>query len=53
MLMLEAVPADIAAVIAEKASVPVVGFGSGPHVDGQILLLHDLIGMFDAFTAKF
>jgi 3-methyl-2-oxobutanoate hydroxymethyltransferase len=53
MLMLEAVPADVAAIIAERVAVPVVGFGSGPHVDGQILLLHDLIGMFDAFTGKF
>jgi 3-methyl-2-oxobutanoate hydroxymethyltransferase len=31
----------------------VCGFGSGPHVDGQVLLLHDMIGMFDAFTGKF
>jgi ketopantoate hydroxymethyltransferase len=38
---------------AERVAVPVVGFGSGPRVDGQILLLHDLIGMFDAFTRKF
>ena len=53
MLMLEAVPADVAAVIAERSSVPVVGFGSGPGVDGQILLVHDLIGMFEAFTGRF
>jgi len=51
--MLEAVPADIAAIITEKCSVPVIGFGSGADVDGQILLVHDILGMFDAFTAKF
>jgi len=53
MLVLEAVPADLAAIITERAKVPVFGFGSGPHVDGQVLLLHDMIGMFDAFTGKF
>lgn len=53
MLMLEAVPADVAAIIAEQSSVPVIGFGSGPDVDGQILLVHDLIGMFEAFTGRF
>jgi 3-methyl-2-oxobutanoate hydroxymethyltransferase len=53
MLMLEAVPADIGAYIAKTIKVPVIGFGSGPALDGQILLLHDLIGLFDAFTKKF
>jgi len=53
MLMLEAVPADVAAIIAERATVPVIGFGSGPYVNGQILLLHDMIGLFDAFTGRF
>jgi 3-methyl-2-oxobutanoate hydroxymethyltransferase len=53
MLLLEAVPADLAAMIGQRAKVPVIGFGSGPDVDGQILLLHDLIGMFDSFSAKF
>jgi len=53
MLVLEAIPADLAAIITRRAKVPVCGFGSGPHVDGQVLLLHDMIGMFDAFTGKF
>lgn len=53
MLLLEAVPADLAAIICQRVKVPVIGFGSGPDVDGQILLLHDLIGMFDSFSAKF
>jgi 3-methyl-2-oxobutanoate hydroxymethyltransferase len=53
MLVLEAVPADVAEIIAKSAGIPVIGFGSGPAVDGQILLLHDLIGMFDSFSAEF
>ena len=53
MLVLEAVPADLAATITERAKVPVCGFGSGPHVDGQVLLLHDMVGLFDAFTGRF
>jgi len=53
MLMLEAVPADLAARIAREGHVPVVGFGSGPEVDGQILLAHDLLGLFNAFTGRF
>jgi 3-methyl-2-oxobutanoate hydroxymethyltransferase len=53
MLVLEAVPADVSAIIANRAKVPVIGFGSGPDLDGQILLLHDMIGMFESFTAKF
>ena len=53
MLVLEAVPADLAAKITERAKIPVCGFGSGPDVDGQVLLLHDMIGMFDSFTGKF
>ena len=53
MLVLEAVPAELSAMITARAKVPVCGFGSGPHVDGQVLLLHDMIGMFDAFTGRF
>jgi 3-methyl-2-oxobutanoate hydroxymethyltransferase len=53
MLVLEAVPADVAAIIASRAKIPVIGFGSGKDVDGQILLMHDLVGMFESFTKKF
>ena len=53
MLVLEAVPSEIAVHIAKTVKVPVIGFGSGPGLDGQILLIHDLIGMFEAFTKKF
>jgi 3-methyl-2-oxobutanoate hydroxymethyltransferase len=53
MLLLEAVPSEIAVAISKVAKIPVMGFGSGPHLDGQILLVHDLIGMFESFTKKF
>jgi len=53
MLVLEAVPAEIASHIAKSVKVPVIGFGSGPGLDGQILLLHDLLGLFESFTKKF
>jgi 3-methyl-2-oxobutanoate hydroxymethyltransferase len=53
MLVLEAVPAEIASHIAKSVKVPVIGFGSGPKLDGQILLLHDLLGLFESFTKKF
>ena len=35
------------------ASVPIIGIGAGPHVDGQVLVTHDLIGLFDKFIPKF
>lgn len=53
LLVLEAVPAHLTAIITGRTKVPVCGFGSGPHVDGQVLLLHDMIGLFDAFTGRF
>ncbi|MBF2753703.1 MAG: 3-methyl-2-oxobutanoate hydroxymethyltransferase [Gammaproteobacteria bacterium AqS3] len=45
MLILECVPADLAGGIASELDIPVVGIGAGSRVDGQILVLHDLIGI--------
>ncbi len=53
LLLLEAVPPEVGKVITEKASIPVCGIGAGPHVDGQCLIVHDMLGMFEAFTPKF
>jgi 3-methyl-2-oxobutanoate hydroxymethyltransferase len=52
-LLLEAVPAEVARIITKRASVPVFGIGAGPDCDGQVLVIHDMIGMFDRKPAKF
>jgi len=53
MILLEAVPPEVGKIIAERAHIPIIGIGAGPHVDGQCLIVHDMLGMFDAFTPKF
>lgn len=45
-LVLECVPAELARVITEAVRIPTIGIGSGPHCDGQVLVLHDLIGLW-------
>jgi 3-methyl-2-oxobutanoate hydroxymethyltransferase len=52
-LLLEAVPAEVAAIITRRATVPIFGIGAGPHCDGQVLVIHDMIGMFDRKPPKF
>lgn len=53
LLLLEAVPPEVAGFIARKLSIPVLSIGAGPHCDGQLLIVSDLIGQFQAFTPKF
>lgn len=53
MILLEAVPPEVGKIIAERAQIPIIGIGAGPHVDGQCLIVHDMLGMFEAFTPKF
>lgn len=52
-IILEAVPAPLGKLVAEAVSVPVIGIGAGPDVDGQVLVTHDMIGLFDKFVPKF
>jgi len=52
-MILEAVPAPLGEIIAEAVSVPVIGIGAGRQVDGQVLVTHDMIGLFDKFVPKF
>ncbi|RMH31441.1 MAG: 3-methyl-2-oxobutanoate hydroxymethyltransferase [Nitrospirae bacterium] len=52
-LVLEAVPSDLARDITESVSIPTIGIGAGPYCDGQILVLYDLLGLFDEFVPKF
>jgi 3-methyl-2-oxobutanoate hydroxymethyltransferase len=53
MLLLEAVPPEVGKIITERAKIPVIGIGAGPYVDGQCMIVHDILGMFEAFTPKF
>ena len=53
MLEFEAVPANIATVISKQLEIPTIGIGAGAGTDGQILLGHDLLGMFTDFKPKF
>lgn len=52
-IILEAVPAPLGKLVAEAVKVPVIGIGAGPDVDGQVLVTHDMIGLFDKFVPKF
>ncbi len=52
-LVLEAIPMGLAQEITESISIPTIGIGAGPHCDGQILVMHDVIGLFDRFVPKF
>ncbi len=52
-VVLEGIPADIAAEITRTISIPTIGIGAGPDCDGQILVIHDLLGMTDRRVAKF
>lgn len=52
-IILEAVPDRLAQLITERVKIPTIGIGAGPHCDGQVLVIHDLIGLFDRFTPKF
>ncbi len=52
-LTLEAIPMELARTITEKLAIPTIGIGAGPHCDGQVLVIHDIIGMFDRFVPKF
>jgi 3-methyl-2-oxobutanoate hydroxymethyltransferase len=52
-LILEAIPSPVAEIVTDRVSVPTIGIGAGPHCNGQVLVIHDLIGLFDRFVPKF
>ena len=52
-VLLEAVAPEVGKIITEKCQVPVLGIGGGMYVDGQLLIVSDMLGMFQAFTPKF
>ena len=52
-IVLEKIPAKLAKQVAESISIPVIGIGAGAYVDGQVLVLHDMIGMTHEFNPRF
>ena len=52
-LVLESVPARLAELISKRISIPTIGIGAGAGCDGQVLVAHDMLGLFDRFTPKF
>ena len=52
-IVLEKIPAKLAKEVAESVSIPVIGIGAGNGVDGQVLVLHDMVGMTHEFNPRF
>jgi len=52
-ILLECVPASVTDIIYKKLDIITMGIGCGPHCDGQLLIMHDTVGLFEAFTPKF
>ncbi len=52
-LLLEAIPVDLTGRITEELTIPTIGIGAGPYCDGQVLVLHDVLGLFERFIPKF
>ena len=52
-VVLEGMPMDLAEEITERLTIPTIGIGAGMHCDGQVLVIHDMLGLFDDFTPKF
>ena len=52
-IVLEKIPAELAQQVAQKVRIPVIGIGAGGQVDGQVLVLHDMLGMTKEFSPRF
>lgn len=52
-IVLEKVTSEVASVITQNVNVPTIGIGCGPHVDGQVLVIHDMLGLYKDFEPKF
>jgi 3-methyl-2-oxobutanoate hydroxymethyltransferase len=53
LLLVEGVPPETGKIITETLSIPVYGIGAGPYCDGQLLIVSDMLGIFEVFTPKF
>jgi 3-methyl-2-oxobutanoate hydroxymethyltransferase len=52
-VVLELVPAELARLVTERIAIPTIGIGAGAHCDGQVLVFHDVVGLFSGFTPTF
>lgn len=52
-IVLECVPATLARIVTQSLSIPTIGIGAGIDCDGQVLVVHDMLGLFEKFTPKF
>ena len=52
-IVLEGIPNPVAQIITERVDIPTIGIGAGPFCDGQVLVIHDLLGHFERFVPKF
>ena len=52
-IVLEKIPADLAKRVSEEISIPTIGIGAGPHTDGQVLVMHDMLGITQEFKPRF
>ncbi|MBV8695149.1 MAG: 3-methyl-2-oxobutanoate hydroxymethyltransferase [Chloroflexi bacterium] len=52
-IVLEGIPDALAQIITQEVSVPTIGIGAGPHCDGQVLVFHDVLGLYDGHRPKF
>ncbi len=52
-ILLEAIPPELGRIITERCRIPIISIGAGMYCDGQLLIVHDMLGFFDRFTPKF
>ena len=52
-VVLEGIPQDLAGEISQRLAIPTIGIGAGLQCDGQVLVIHDMLGLFDDFVPKF
>lgn len=52
-IVLESIPESVAAEVTEQLQIPTIGIGAGPHCDGQVLVTHDVLGLYDEFVPSF
>tara|TARA_R110001592_G_scaffold46930_3_gene149193 strand:- start:243 stop:1061 length:819 start_codon:yes stop_codon:yes gene_type:complete len=52
-IVLEKIPAELAKRVSEEINIPTIGIGAGPHVDGQVLVIHDMLGITTEFKPRF